>query len=177
VICSAALHPDYVWKRKVDILLSAPSCPAYSRLTNFHCLYPHPIYTAAHVSAGVFRSLRPLWVRLRDGLALALCAACHQAAGLSAPVGLLALPLELKESVLRSLEVGNMGLCGQLQPACGPANLKGCAALPGLHRLNFLHNCDRSGSTLCGMVCFSSSSTDLSFKLHLISSLFLIACS
>jgi hypothetical protein len=55
--------------------------------------------------AGVFRSLRSLWVRLRDGLALALCAASHQAAGLSPPMGLLVLPLELKENVLRGLEV------------------------------------------------------------------------
>ncbi|KAJ9531400.1 hypothetical protein QJQ45_006892 [Haematococcus lacustris] len=63
------------------------------------------------VDAGVFRALQPLWVRLRDNLAAALTAASHAAAGLPPPLGLLTLPWEVKEQVLRLLQVGAASLC------------------------------------------------------------------
>ncbi|KAL6764588.1 hypothetical protein V8C86DRAFT_3022249 [Haematococcus lacustris] len=64
------------------------------------------------VDAGVFRALQPLWVRLRDSLAAALTAASHAAAGLPPPLGLLTLPWEVKEQVLRLLQARDLAALG-----------------------------------------------------------------
>ncbi|KAJ9531112.1 hypothetical protein QJQ45_000889 [Haematococcus lacustris] len=61
---------------------------------------------------GVFRALQPLWVSLRDSLAAALTAASHAAAGLPPPLGLLALPWEVKEQVLRLLQARDLAALG-----------------------------------------------------------------
>ncbi len=52
-----------------------------------------------------FKDLQQLWTDLKDGLALKMLAGLRQSAGLSPPLGLLALPAELKTKILASLQV------------------------------------------------------------------------
>jgi len=52
-----------------------------------------------------FKNLQQLWTELKDGLALKVLAGLRQSAGLSPPLGLLALPAELKTKILASLQV------------------------------------------------------------------------
>ncbi len=52
-----------------------------------------------------FKNLQQLWTELKDGLALKMLAGLRQSAGLSPPLGLLALPAELKTKILASLQV------------------------------------------------------------------------
>lgn len=52
-----------------------------------------------------FKNLQKLWTELKDGLALKMLAGLRQSAGLSPPLGLLALPAELKNKILASLQV------------------------------------------------------------------------
>lgn len=66
------------------------------------------------VSVGAFNGLGPLWVRLRDGVAQWAVAACHTAAGLDPPQGLLALPMELMLGVLGCLPVRLGGGAGRV---------------------------------------------------------------
>eukprot|EP00884_Botryococcus_braunii_P008235 jgi/Botrbrau1/17412/Bobra.0054s0008.1 len=47
-----------------------------------------------------FASVKELWIKVKDGLALPLLVAMHAAAGLPPPFGLLQLPMELKEKIL-----------------------------------------------------------------------------
>ena len=50
-------------------------------------------------------NLKQLWTELKDGLALKMLAGLRQSAGLSPPLGLLALPTELKTKILSALQV------------------------------------------------------------------------
>lgn len=50
-------------------------------------------------------NLKQLWTELKDGLALKMLAGLRQSAGLSPPLGLLALPAELKTKILAALQV------------------------------------------------------------------------
>ena len=50
-------------------------------------------------------NLKQLWTELKDGLALKMLAGLRQSAGLSPPLGLLALPAELKTKILSALQV------------------------------------------------------------------------
>ncbi len=56
-------------------------------------------------AASAFTNLQQLWTALKDGLALKMLTGLRQSAGLSPPLGLLALPAELKTKILASLQV------------------------------------------------------------------------
>lgn len=49
--------------------------------------------------------MEQLWTELKDGLALKVLASLRVSAGLAPPLGLLALPTELKIKILSSLQV------------------------------------------------------------------------
>ncbi|KAL0021412.1 hypothetical protein WJX79_003342 [Trebouxia sp. C0005] len=55
-----------------------------------------------------FKNLQKLWTELKDGLALKMLAGLRQSAGLSPPLGLLALPAELKNKILASLQAKDL---------------------------------------------------------------------
>ncbi|KAL0053556.1 hypothetical protein WJX82_007510 [Trebouxia sp. C0006] len=55
-----------------------------------------------------FKNLQQLWTELKDGLALKMLAGLRQSAGLSPPLGLLALPAELKTKILASLQAKDL---------------------------------------------------------------------
>jgi hypothetical protein len=67
-----------------------------------------------------FKNLQQLWTELKDGLALEMLAGLRQSAGLSPPLGLLALPAELKTKILASLQVllTLIYTCQQTSAAC-----------------------------------------------------------
>ena len=70
----------------------------------------------------VFTDLQQLWTEVKDGLAEKALAALRQSAGLPPPLGLLALPTELKLRILASLQV-----CIALFPLLAPSCLNALA--------------------------------------------------
>ena len=59
----------------------------------------------AATATSAFTDLQQLWTELKDRLALKVFASLRQSAGLPPPLGLLALPTELKTKILSSLQV------------------------------------------------------------------------
>ena len=57
------------------------------------------------LDTSAFTDLQQLWTELKDGLAMKALAGLRQMAGLPPPLGLLALPSELKFKILASLQV------------------------------------------------------------------------
>ncbi|PNW70915.1 hypothetical protein CHLRE_17g738800v5 [Chlamydomonas reinhardtii] len=67
---------------------------------------------AAAAAAGLPAALAAHWRRLKDGLGLPLLAAACRAAGVAAPVGLPALPMELQLAVLKKLKARDLVALG-----------------------------------------------------------------
>lgn len=120
---SSSSHVRHLVLRAVDYLaapgsgVSAPDTPHDGRL--------RMATNGCAVLCGSLQltpaAVRDLWVALKDGLAFPLLLALHSEAGLAPPAGLLALPHDLKSSILRVLEVSVM-------PA---GRCKACCAQPG----------------------------------------------
>jgi hypothetical protein len=60
---------------------------------------------ASYSPAACYKHLPELWRKLKDGIALWLLSRSFQEAGLPLPVGLLALPQEVKDKILGFLKV------------------------------------------------------------------------
>ncbi len=67
-----------------------------------------------------FKDLQQLCTELKDGLALKMLAGLQQSVGLTAPLGLHALPAELKTKILASLQVllNLIYTCQRMNEAC-----------------------------------------------------------
>lgn len=87
-------------------------------------------YEGCNSGEGVssFKNLQQLWTELKDRLALKILAGLRQSAGLSPPLGLLALPAELKTKILASLQVLLILIhtCQQTSEACTLCMLLWC---------------------------------------------------
>ncbi|DBA78763.1 TPA: hypothetical protein ACH3X1_008669 [Trebouxia sp. C0004] len=74
-------------------------------------------------AVSLFKDLEQLWTELKDKLALKMLAGLRQSAGLSPPLGLLALPAELKTKILSSLQAKDLSAveccCTELRHTAG----------------------------------------------------------